>query len=80
MNAFIAEKQSKFSGKPGEGERVWLLGMPDWPISVRIRPVKHLNLRLVCIRENGIVEELIQDMGYTVARLDQLEIMPFERC
>ena len=33
-------------------------------------------------RENGIVEELIQDYGtYTiVARLGQLEIMPFEKC
>ncbi len=33
-------------------------------------------------RENGIVEELIQDYGaYTiVARLDQLELIPAERC
>ena len=78
------ESRAKFSGKPGERRargfsylecQTGYFGAnspsetPEFEIGVRYR-------------ENGIVEELIQDYGtYTiVARLDQLEIMPFERC
>ena len=85
VSAFIAKKAEQSSpANPAKGEpedlatwnaRLAYFGAnspsetPEFEIGVRYR-------------ENGIVEELIQDYGtYTiVARLDQLEIMPFERC
>ena len=60
----------------------WLLGMPDWLISGRIRPVKHLNLRLPC--DTARMELLKSCPGlwnpYNHCPAEQLEIMPFEKC
>ena len=85
VSAFIAKKAEQHSpANPARGEledlATWNARLayfranspsetPEFEIAVRYR-------------ENGIVEELIQDYGThtIVARLGQLKIMPFEKC